>query len=94
MLIILHRNFGCNGKILPCNKSALSKVCFLVEEAEDYVPTNSPEPLPTMVNISIQINDINEVDEDKQALELSLYIILEWQDNRLSVNRSKEDSNK
>ena len=69
-------------------------MCFLVEEAQDYVPTNSPQPLPSMIDITIQINDINEVDEEKQAVELSLRIMLDWQDNRLSVNRSKEDFNK
>ena len=88
ILIILSRNFGIKGEILPCNNGPLSTVCFL---EEDYVLTNSPQPLPTMIDITIQINAINEVDEEKQAVELSLKVILEWQDKRLSVNRSKED---
>ena len=66
-------------------------MCFL---EEDYVLTNSPQPLPTMIDITIEINAINEVDEEKQAVELSLKIVLDWQDNRLSVNRSEEDFNK
>ena len=94
VFIIFHWDDGCNGKILPCKDSPLSKVCFLVDEAEDYVLTNSPSPLPTMIDITIEINGINEVDEEKQAVELSLRIILEWQDSRLSVNRSKEDFDK
>ena len=88
ILIFLHWNFGCNGNILPSNKSALSKVCFLVE---DYVRTNSPEPTPTMIDITMQLDGINEVDEEKQAVELSMKFILTWYDDRLSVNRSKED---
>ena len=91
ILIILSRNFGIKGEILPCNNGPLSTVCFL---EEDYVPTKSPKPLPTMIDITIEIIDIKEVDEEKQAVELSLKIILDWQDNRLSVNRSKEDFNK
>ena len=88
MLIILHWNLGCNGKILPCNESVQSKVCFL---KEDYVPTNSPQPLPTLIDIIIQVKDIIEVNEEEQTVELSLRAILDWHDSRLSVNQSKED---
>ena len=91
MFLILHWNLGCNGKILPCKHSPLSTVCFL---EEGYVRTNSPQPLPTMIDITIEINAIIEVDEEIQAVELSLKIILEWQENRLSANQSKEDIDK
>ena len=91
VLVILHWNYGCDGKILPCKNSHLSKVCFLVDEAEGYIHTNSPQPLPTMIDITIDILAINEVDEEKQAVELSLKTTLDWQDSRLSVNRTKEE---
>ena len=91
MFLILHWNLGCNGKILPCKHSPLSTVCFL---EEGYVRTNSPQPLPTMIDITIEINAIIEVNEEIQAVELSLKIILEWQENRLSANQSKEDIDK
>ena len=91
MLIILHWNLGCNGKILPCNESVQSKVCFL---KEDYVPTKSPSPWPTMIDLIVKVNDINEVNEEEQTVELSLKVTLDWHDSRLSVNQSKEDIDK
>ena len=92
MLMFLHWNFHCNGIILPCNKSVDSKVCFLVEEAEDYVPTNSPTPLPTTVGIIIKVDDINEVHEEEQSVELSLRITLFWNDSRLSATQQSKSS--
>ena len=69
-------------------------MCILVEEVKDYVPTNSPQPLPTMIDIIIKVDDINEVDEEEQTVELSLRITLFWNDSRLSATQSKEDIDK
>ena len=66
-------------------------MCFL---KEDYVPTKSPPPWPTMIDLIVKVNDINEVNEEEQTVELSLRAILDWQDSRLSVNQSKEDIDK
>ena len=66
-------------------------ICFLVDDIKDYVSTNNPEPLPTKVDIMLNVFDIIDVDEGSQSVTLILKIVLEWQDFRLDVNRSKVD---
>ena len=75
---------------MPCKQSVESKVCFLVDKLEDYVPTQEGVPIPLLLNSTINVNDIIEVDEEMETITLSLKIILEWYDYRLSVNRSQE----
>ena len=58
----------CNGDILPCKKSVESKLCFLADKTDEYVTTKSPEPIPTLINITLTINDIFEVDEEKKSV--------------------------
>ena len=82
----------CNGEILPCKKSVESKLCFFADNIHEYVKTISPEPIPTLINITITINDIFEVDEEKKSVTLAMKIILEWFDFRLDVKRSKEEN--
>jgi hypothetical protein len=51
----------------------------------------SPNPLPTKVEMSINIYDIIEVNEVHQTVTLMLRVRLMWQDFRLNVTRSDED---
>ena len=51
----------------------------------------SPNPLPTKVEMSINIYDITEVNEVHQTITLMLRVRLMWQDFRLNVTRSDED---
>ena len=61
-----------------------------MDKLEDYVPTQEGVPIPLLLNSTINVNDIIEVDEEMETITLSLKIILEWYDYRLSVNRSQE----
>ena len=45
--------------------------------------------MPTKVDIMLNVFDIIDVDEAKQSVTLMLKIVLQWQDFRLDVNRSK-----
>ena len=81
----------CNAKVLPCKDSVESKLCLMVDKVEDYVTTKSPEPIPTFINITLTINDIIDVDEDKKTITLIMKIILEWFDFKLNVKRSLEE---
>lgn len=86
----------CNVTIIHaniplCTSGIQSKVCKVVEKAEDYVAENSPAPLPTYVTVAIQILDIIDVDEDSQTITLQLRVRLQWIDKMLAVNRSKSD---
>ena len=40
----------------------------MVDKVEEYVTTKSPEPIPTLINITLTINDIFDVDEDKKTI--------------------------
>ena len=77
------------GNLVPCMESVESKVCF---KEQDYVRTVNPQPLPTQINIIISVFDIIDVDEAQQTVTLMLKIVLEWQDYRLDVNRTIEES--
>ena len=83
-----------SGKILTCNKSVESNVCFDVEKIQDYVNSINPEPLPTEIDIGLKVRDITDVDENQQTVTLSIKADFEWKDSRLDVKRSKEDKEK
>ena len=80
-----------DGTLEPCIKSVQSKVCLLVDDSQDYVSTVNPEPLPTQVDIILSVFDIIDVNEAQQTVKLMFKIILEWQDYRMDVNRTKGD---
>ena len=82
---------ACNSVILPCNESVESKLCLLVNKVDEYVLTKSPEPNPTLINITITIIDISDVDEVRKTVTLVMKINLEWFDFKLNVKRSKEE---
>ena len=79
-----------DGKLLPCSKIT-QKVCT---KSEDYVGEISPDPLPTPINLTLKFFEITGVDETKQTVTLSMKTIVEWQDHRLDVNRSKDNTQK
>ena len=56
-----------------------------------YIQSVSPKPLPTKVEMSLNIYDIVGVNEVQQTVTLMLKIILNWQDFLLDVIRSDED---
>ena len=56
-----------------------------------YIQSVSPKPLPTKVEMSLNIYDIVGVNEVQQTVTLMLKIILNWQDFLLDVMRSDED---
>jgi hypothetical protein len=51
----------------------------------------SPKPLPTKVEMSINIYDIIGVNEVQQTVTLMLRVRLMWQDFLLNVTRSDKD---
>ena len=54
--------------------------------------TVSPDPIPTRVNMSLNIFEIVGVNEEQQTVTLMLRVRLMWQDFQLDVTRSDEDS--
>ena len=56
------------------------------------MPTKNPGPLPTQINITITINDIVGVDEDKKFISLIMRLTLEWFDFKLDVKQTNEET--
>ena len=71
--------------LLPCNE-IMQELC----KTQNYVTTINPEPIPTKVNITIVSLEVLFVDEIHETVSLSMKVNLEWQDHRLSVNRSMD----
>ena len=78
------------GKLLTCPEIT-QKVCT---KSQKYVGEISPDPLPTSINLTLKFYEIKDVDEIQQTVTLSMKVIVEWQDYRLDVNRSKDDTQK
>ena len=74
VFFVLYLIWNVSGKISTCNSSIESYICFNVENIEDYVHTNNPEPLPTYVNISLKDIDIINVDETQQTVTLLMKV--------------------
>ena len=70
--------------LLPCSE-VIQELCAV----QDYIPTFNPDPIPAEVNITLIIQEILNVDETQEIVSLSIKTLLEWQDKRLDVNRSK-----
>ena len=70
----------CNQKEESLKKSNFS-----------IIQTVSPKPLPTKVEMSLNIYDIVGVNEAQQTVTLMLRVDLMWQDFLLNVTRSDED---
>ena len=82
----------CNAIVLPCKESVESKLCLLVDKVDEYVTTKSPDPIPTLINSTVTIIDVTEVDEEKKTATLVMKINLEWFDFKLDVKRSKKEN--
>ena len=76
---------SANKLLLPCNE-IMQELC----KTQNYATTINPEPIPTKVNITIVSLEVLFVDEIHETVSLSMKVNLEWQDHRLSVNRSMD----
>ena len=76
----------CVGKLLPCSE-VMQEVCTTTE---NYVSKNIPAPFPAKIDLKLKLYEIIEVDETQQTVTLSMKAMIEWHDDRLDVNRSKD----
>ena len=85
VIILAFLDYVCAKKLLlPCSE-VMQELCAV----QDYIPTINPDPIPAEVNITLIIQEVLEVDETQEIVTLSIKALLEWQDLRLDVNRSK-----
>ena len=85
VIILAFLDYVCAKKsLLPCSE-VMQELCAV----QDYIPTINPDPIPAEVNITLIIQEILNVDETQEIVTLSIKALLEWQDLRLDVNRSK-----
>ena len=77
----------CSSLFLHCNDSFVDTVCFMNEK---YIPTISPDPLPTKVNITINLFDVLNVDPEEHSVTLMLKMRFTWIDERLDIQRSED----
>ena len=75
------------AKLDSCEDSLENEICY---GQVPYSPSVNPEPLPNIINITMNVNDVIEVNEEDQTVKLMLKLILEWYDPRISVKRSQE----
>ena len=88
--VIIFFTFFTNsyGKIKVCEEKQYSKVC---KTDTTYNKSDPPEPLPIVTNITINFKEIADVDLEKQTITLSLMIVLEWFDYRITLLPSEND---
>ena len=93
VVVIILSISSCYGNIHQCNseENVESNVCTLVHPKHIF---DAPIPRPVDIDITISFEDVTELDEEKETVTLSLRITLEWNDTRLSLNRTKEDIDK
>ena len=72
-------------------RAGKKSISFL-PKTDEYVPTKNPGPLPTKINITITINDIIGVDEEKKFISLIMRLTLEWFDFKLDVKQTNEET--
>ncbi|KAL4230129.1 ligand-gated ion channel [Mactra antiquata] len=64
----------------------------LLHDYDSRIPPNFEKDYPCEVNVSLYINSIDSIDEQKMDFTLSTFVSQEWRDTRLSFrNLIKED---
>ena len=81
--------FRLVSAISSCNGSKISEVCYLGERfvSSDY-PLGSK---PSLINTTLRINEILEINEEKHTISLLLDMYVLWTDKRISINQSQGD---
>ena len=90
VLIIIFQVQISFGVLSSCSE-VMQKVCYITK---DYKHGINPEPLPTKINITLKVFEVIDVKDNHQTLTLSMRATIEWNDQRLSVNRSEEYTEK
>ena len=83
--ILSFLDYVCAKKSLLSSSKVMQELCAL----QDYIPTINPDPILVKVNTTLIIQEVLEVDETQEIVTLSIRALIEWQDHRLDVNRSK-----
>ena len=80
-------------EIGPCqNSTKPSELCHL---NENYDPSGYPPcPGPCLIDITMEVKDVLEIDEKANTISLFLNIIAEWNDKRIYINRTQEQIEK
>jgi hypothetical protein len=80
--------------LLPCCTAALSKICSSgVCLPPDYNKVDLPpteQGGPVMVETTLFLIDLFDIDPNTLTLHLSMYIRLKWKDNRINVENMTE----
>ena len=70
-----------------CTNNYTDHVCF---KNAFYKASVNPDPLPTMINITLNIKEVINVNEEDQTITMQMKLMAEWYDNRLDVIRSED----
>ena len=87
IFIVLWLPLFSEAKINYCDASLENEVCF---QKKPYISSISPDPLPTSVNITLNVIEAIGIDEEEQTMKVMFNLFLDWYDPRLSVKQSKE----
>ena len=71
-----------------CNPNEVSVVCKL---NPDYNKGNPSEPIPLPINITLNLKGITDIDVEKKTIGLDFKFVLEWPDERISINQTEAD---
>lgn len=77
------------SEFAPCDQSEQVKVCH---EGKSYVSSDFPVgSVPCPINVTMQVKDVIEINEEKHTITLFLDIFVTWTDERINVNQDDND---
>lgn len=75
---------GAEGRLTSCLKSTSPDICY---NGDRYDVAKFPSP-PTVVDTVIRVEEISEINEEKQTVTIFLEVHLIWVDRRISFNQT------
>ena len=89
LILILTHLASCSLEF--CSDGVKSQICKVGDKLQDYKV--APKPFPALVNVTINIISILDVNEEEQTVSLQMKMKLTWSESRLKVFPKQEDSN-
>lgn len=74
---------GSEGRLTACAESTSPGLCH---KGDHYSVSDYPSE-PTIVNTTLWIKDISEINVERQAITMFLEVAIEWLDERINFNQ-------
>ena len=78
----------CEKHVKQCNETMKGQICHI---NETYMKSEYPVPSPCIVDLSVHLKGIYDIDEDMNTISLFLRLTTLWTDKRINLNQDEKN---